>query len=728
MVGRMLLPSLGGTPSVWNTCVVFFQAVLLLGYGYAHFGARKLTIRQNVLVHWILLGAVCFLLPIQLMTDWAVPTESSPIGWLLGQLMLCVGIPFFVISSNAPLLQRWYCKATQSEDKDPYFLYAISNVGSLGALLLYPLAIEPTWGITTQTVYWLFGFLVLAVSFAACGFQVLRAADQSHETELSTNKEPEADYQPLSWAKRLHFIALAAVPSSLMLGVTTFITTDVGSFPLMWVLPLAVYLLTFILVFAERQVLPHWLVVRVLPPVLLMMPIVTMMDLGTNPILMVTVHLVAFFLVAMMCHGEMARRRPAAEQLTEFYLLMSIGGVVGGAFNALLAPVLFNEVIEYPLMLIAAALLMPSVSETLGKLATARQGEKQILSLTDMYWFLGLGLYIGVAYGVLSVMGVTELSTMGIFVFGVPAMVCYSAVGRTYRFALCYVALIVGCSMVLVDRETIAKERGFFGVNEVALDAENDFKWLVNGRTMHGLQRASQTDSPDPISYFHPEGPVGDVFNQAGLTKDAKVGIVGLGIGSMVAYAKPGQYFDVYEIDPIVVDMASNPEYFNYLSSCKAELRIILGDARIQLGKTTPPDNKGDADDLKYDLLFLDAFSSDSVPTHLVTKEAMELYLKKLKPNGLMVMNITNKFVDLRPIVDGFGNEFNLSTAVRRDILQGDHIDNDGRLSCVFAVLSRDKGLIQRFRKLGSWTSLESGRDACVWTDEHANLFDVLDW
>ena len=721
MVGRMLLPSLGGTPSVWNTCVVFFQAVLLLGYGYAHFAARRISLKRHVLVHWFLLGVVICLLPIQLINDWAVPTESSPLGWLLGQLVLCVGFPFFVISSSAPLLQRWYSKVSGTEGQDPYFLYAISNVGSLGALFAYPLLVEPNWGITAQTSLWFIGFLGLVSAFVACGVLVLRSQRHAYDLNDQARESVTENYTPLSWRQRLHYIVLAAIPSSLMLGVTTFITTDVGSFPLMWVLPLAVYLLTFIFVFARRQVISHSVVVRLVPYALLFMPIVILMDMGASPLMMIAVHVGVFFLVAMMCHGEMARLRPPANQLTEFYLMMSIGGVIGGAFNAMLAPVIFSDVLEYPLMLVAAAAFLPVRGLVADKNITRFDAK-------DIAWAVGLAVMTGVGYAAWNATEIESRLGLTMVMFAIPAMACFATIGRPGRFTLCFGVLMAGCSMSLVEGQTMDKARGFFGVNEVAYDPDSDFRWLVNGRTIHGLQRASQSENPEPLSYFHRLGPMGDIFSLKQLPADAKVAVVGLGVGSIASYAKAGQHFDFYEIDPVVVRMAQDPKHFNYLSSCKAEQRVILGDARIQLGLVDSPDPAKRDEKFQYDLLILDAFSSDSIPMHLMTKEAMSLYLDRLAPGGMMVMNITNKFVNIRPMILGFEQEFGLKTAVRLDLVRGSLFENDGRLSVCFCVLSREQETIDTFLATERWKNVTAERGPQVWTDDHSNIFDILEW
>ena len=305
MVGRMLLPSLGGTPAVWNGCMLFFQATLLAGYAWAHYGPRRLGTRNHLLIHLSLLGVVCLILPIQLWSGWSVPVAGNPLGWLLGQLLLCVGAPFFVVSSNAPLLQRWFSiSGDDAEKSEPWFLYAISNVGSLAALIGYPLVFERWFGLTDQGIFWMSGFLMLVLLFAACAWQVLR------RPATSQPDRPAVDHTPavaIAWKSRWHYIALAAIPSSLMLGVTMVVSTEVGSFPLMWSIPLALYLLSFIFVFARRQLIPHAWMIRLMPLMLLLMPLLTMADMGHNPAVMIGVHFATFFVVAMVCHGELAR-------------------------------------------------------------------------------------------------------------------------------------------------------------------------------------------------------------------------------------------------------------------------------------------------------------------------------------------------------------------------------------------------------------------------------------
>ena len=737
MIGRMLLPSLGGTPAVWNGCMLFFQAALLAGYAWAHYGPPKLGVKNHLLVHLFLLAAVCCLLPMKIVDSWAAPVDSNPMFWLLGQLTLCVGLPFFVISSSAPLLQRWFSlSASETEQgSEPWFLYAISNFGSLVALISYPFVFERIMGLTNQGIFWASGFLLLTCMFANCAWYTLRNA----RPEVLTRPRTKTHTAPLSWNQRVRYIVLAAIPSSLMLGVTTIVSTDAGSFPLMWSIPLALYLITFILVFAKRQLLPHRWIVRATPFFLLAMPLVMTIDLGDNPALMIAAHFAVFFVVAMACHGEMARLRPPVEQLTEFYLMMSIGGVVGGAFNSLLAPVLFNSILEYPIVLIAASLALPAWREIAdGQNSTDRSPAPSWLSI-EKIWAVPVALLV-----LLSGVWAFEYSLLKLFRplvmllgFAVPAAVCILLARSPRRFVPCYALLLLGYPFIHVNHDVTLKQRGFFGVNEIATVGE--FRTLINGRTQHGMQRIEETENPLPLSYYHPDGPVGDLFRQFG-DQQNRIGVVGLGVGTIAAYGQANQQLDFYEIDPIVYQMASDENYFSYLSSARSDVEVILGDARVQLDARRkrmsrltnvawrPNSNETQTKNRLYGMMILDAFGSDSVPIHLLTEEAVELYLDSLDENGLLAIHISSKFMNFIPVGAALSQHFGLHSAVRTDaqLTQADR--QSGRSASRYMIFSRDKETIDRFLDLeNGWQPLKSDRPV-HWTDEHANILDVMIW
>ena len=737
MIGRMLLPSLGGTPAVWNGCMLFFQAALLAGYAWAHYGPPKLGVKNHLLVHLFLLAAVCCLLPMKIVDSWAAPVDSNPMFWLLGQLTLCVGLPFFVISSSAPLLQRWFSLSASETDQgsEPWFLYAISNFGSLVALISYPFVFERIMGLTNQGIFWASGFLLLTCMFANCAWYTLRNA----RPEVLTRPRTKTHTPPLSWNQRVRYIVLAAIPSSLMLGVTTIVSTDAGSFPLMWSIPLALYLITFILVFAKRQLLPHRWIVRATPFFLLAMPLVMTIDLGDNPALMIAAHFAVFFVVAMACHGEMARLRPPVEQLTECYLMMSIGGVVGGAFNSLLAPVLFNSILEYPIVLIAASLVLPAWREIADEQnSTDRSPAPSWLSI-EKIWAVPVALLV-----LLSGVWAFEYSLLKLFRplvmllgFAVPAAVCILLARSPRRFVPCYALLLLGYPFIHVNHDVTLKQRGFFGVNEIATVGE--FRTLINGRTQHGMQRIEETENPLPLSYYHPDGPVGDLFRQFG-DQQNRIGVVGLGVGTIAAYGQANQQLDFYEIDPIVYQMASDENYFSYLSSARSDVEVILGDARVQLDARRkrmsrltnvawrPNSNETQTKNRLYGMMILDAFGSDSVPIHLLTEEAVELYLDSLDENGLLAIHISSKFMNFIPVGAALSQHFGLHSAVRTDaqLTQADR--QSGRSASRYMIFSRDKETIDRFLDLeNGWQPLKSDRPV-HWTDEHANILDVMIW
>ena len=757
MIGRMVLPSLGGTPAVWNACVLFFQAILLGGYAWAHYGPPKLGVRNHLLVHLSLLGGVCFLLPMQLVEDWAVPVDGNPLGWLIGQLVVCVGLPFFVISSSAPLLQRWFGLLGDDGDSEPWFLYAISNTGSLFALISYPFLFERYMGLTDQGWFWAIGFMLLALMFVICAFVTLKSASAEQLNRKKPSQQNlDSNAGPLSWSQRFRYIILAAIPSSLMLGVTTIVSTDVGSFPLMWSIPLALYLLTFVFVFAKRQLIPHRSLTYIMPLLLLLMPLISMIDAGKNPIQLISLHFGIFFVVAMVCHGELSRLRPPVSQLTEFYLMMSIGGVVGGAFNTLFAPVAFNGILEYPLMLIAACFVLPKrgTTESVSGSSSGDMTSRSSWALSDIFRQIGVQPFLvaaclGITWLIVSSFEVPTLVRIA-FGFGIPALICYTIIEYPKRFAICYACLALACPCLLSIREVITKERGFFGVNEVALVEDGEYRILVNGQTVHGKQRADQTTNPDPLSYYHRNGPIGDVFEFYG-SEQKQVAAVGLGVGSLAAYCQSGQTFDFFEIDPVVCKIAQDERYFNYLSSAQGEVNLILGDARIQLdsirgAKLAPPssdfeskfvpvryspavtkdvsDGSGGA---QYDLMIMDAFGSDAVPVHLMTVEAVQLYLELLKEDGLLVFHVSSKFIDFAPLGAGITEHFGLSSAIKVD-LPSEEEKKLGRSPCIYMLMSRNDSLVNKFLDSDrGWGEIKASRKL-IWTDEHANVLDVIRW
>lgn len=623
MIARMLLPMLGGSPAVWNTSMAFFQAALLLGYAYAHGLQRLGSVRRQVAVHAVVLLAAAAVLPVRVPELLGEPQADAPIIWLLSALALSVGAPFAALSATAPLIQAWYARARSAsrEGADPYVLYAASNLGSLIGLVAYPLLVEPTLGLPDQAAWWTAGFLVFGALLLAAGVQAWRAPTACPAPAA----EAEASTRPTTWRDRLIWVGLAAVPSSLLLGVTTHLSTDVAAAPFLWVAPLALYLVTFILAFQAKPILSRdralfW------QGGLLPVAMALLLVRSTNLALLLGVGLTAFFFAALVCHQRLAERRPPPDRLTEFYLWLSLGGVLGGSFNAFLAPILFDNVWEYPLALVLTAL--------------ARPWKRGRLSILEMVC-LAAGLF-AIGGAVLQLRGGTVVLLQ---VFTAVAIACAFLVrDRTWAFVLLLIGMASQTHAALPGSRQLAAERGFFGTLRV--DVRQDAQLgpvhaLYHGTTLHGAQALRPDRRCTPMTYYAPTTPIGQAFAFV-QSRDgsARLGVVGLGAGSVAAYVREADRLRFFEIDPLVARFARDQRYFTYMSDCaRGPVDIVLGDARLKL--TTEPV-------AAYDLLLIDAFSSDSVPTHLLTTEAMRIYLERLAPDGLLVLHLSNRHLNLQ--------------------------------------------------------------------------------
>lgn len=726
MIGKMLLPYWGGAPSVWNTCMVFFQAALLGGYAYAHAVASRPS--SVVLFGHLLLAALpVFLLPVAISQDSASTYRNYPTWGLFTALLLSIGLPFFVIASTSPLLQQWFARSGHPRARDPYFLYASSNAGSLIALAAYPFLIEPTLTLPQQSLVWTWGYVVFVVAIAVCGLTARRRqssvcpSPRLTEAPAESKAAPSGDAAP--GVRRIaRWTLLAFAPSSLLLGVTGYLTTNLTPMPLLWALPLGLYLTSFIFVFAARPPLPHRPLCLSLPMCVLLLLILMLSgatELRGLPVgMLLGLHLVVFFVVSMVCHGELARDRPPPEGLTSFYLWMSVGGVLGGVFNGLLAPMVFRSagLMEYPLVLALGCLACPARKkvEDGGKSARA--------------W--DLAFPVGVVVVVIALLKVVALipgATAGPFhtaiVYGLPAIAVYSFVDRPLRFSLGLGALLfAGMWDASVFGTPLFAERNFFGyvrVTEVRT-AEGEFHRLMHGETIHGAQRLDATDKEGrrmPLTYFHPTGPIGQVFQApvAGFGSPRSVGVVGLGVGSLAYYARPDESWTFYEINPAVIKLARSPRLFEFLEQCRAgELHIESGDARLRLQE---------APQHGFDIIVLDAFNSDAIPAHLLTREALELYLEKLSLSGVLAMHISNRYLDLEPILARSAASFDppLAGASWRD----EDLSAPEKQPSEWVVLAR------RESHLGPliakpWRRLDRHSQAPLWTDEFTYVLSAL--
>ncbi|MGI8440642.1 MAG: spermidine synthase [Thermoleophilaceae bacterium] len=720
MFAKFVLPLYGSTPAVWTTTLLFFQAVLLLGYAYAHAATTRLGVRRQAALHLGLLLVPLVVLPLAVPSGFVPDADATPVLSLLGLLAVSVGLPFFVVSSTAPLLQRWLADTGHPSAGDPYFLYRASNLGSIVGLLGYPLLMEPRLGLTLQGRAWALGYLVLVPLLAACAVALWRyrrptPAEGGIDARLreGAGEAPDAEADaPPTLRRRARWVGLAFVPSSLLLGVTSYLTTDVAPVPLLWAVPLSLYLLSFIVAFspgARSARAQRWIALT-LPWALIGLVLLILLELQRPLWLIAAAHLVGFLVVAMVGHGELARDRPAPRYLTGFYLWVSLGGVLGGLFNAVVAPALFDSLPEYGLAVILAAFLRPR----------AARGEPGPLTR----WFdLGLPLLLALVLGMVLLslrVAPPELQSVGrSMVFGLAAGVLLNFARRPVRMSLGLGAfLLAGGLAATTGERTLERERSFFGIHTVT--ASRGQHRLVNGSTLHGLQAWTPAPRAEPLSYYGRSGPIGQAL--AALPRPesatARTAVIGLGTGTMACHGRAGQRFTFYEIDSTVERIARDPRYFTFLRDCPPAKEVVLGDARLSL-RRAPPDS--------YDLMVADAFSSDVIPVHLVTREALDLYLSKLAPDGVLAVHVSNRYLDLDPVLG------NLAAGRGLTCLAGEESEAEaarvpGRTQSRWVVMARRPEHLGRLPADRRWRPCRREPGNRVWTDDYSNVVSLFRW
>lgn len=702
---KMVLPLLGGTPAVWNTCLLFFQAVLLAGYLYAHLTSRWLSVRAQAVLHMGLLVVALAFLPIAVPASWAPPGTTLPMGWLLGLLTVALGLPFFLLSAGAPMLQRWFAGTQHPHAHNPYFLYAASNLGSFAALLAYPFVIEPRMRISEQSVAWLRTYYGLLVIIGICAVAAFASRRPSMPKPRS-DREPAADPPPNPRA-RARWVLLSFAPSSLLIGVTTYLSTDIASVPFLWVVPLALYLLTFVLVFARRPFLSRELVMHAQLLLGLVLVVALCLPSEAGIIGPATLHLLAFFATALMCHGQLADSRPGAEHLTEYYLWMSFGGMLGGVFNVLVAPILFDSVLEYAIALVIAFALRPSVATT-APAPRARAG--------DVLYPLVVGVVILAVLR--SPRPPSEWFEHGTPLFLVAAMfVVFFFWKRPIRLALGAGAMYAATQLAGDTRsELLMQDRSFFGTYRVR--RVDDYHLLLHGTTNHGGQSVDPARRTEPMTYYYRGGAVEDLFTHLVPTASRRVAIVGLGTGAIACYGRPGERWTFYEIDPLVERIAREPAYFTYLRDCPPQTDVVIGDARLRLAA---------APDAEYDLIVLDAFSSDAVPVHLMTREAVALYLSKLRPGGALIVHISNRYVDLEPVLIALAGDAGLAGAFG-DRSPPDETSGKPYNGSRWVVLAREASGLATLAQAPGWRALQPTSSARLWTDDYTDVLGAIRW
>lgn len=697
LIGKLLLPVLGGSPAIWNTSLAFFQAALLAGYAYAHALQRMATVRRQMAVHLVVLACAAVVLPLKVSTLLGEPWQGAPALWLASTLALSLGPPFAALSATAPLLQAWYARLApgSGEGRSAYTLYAASNLGSLLALAAYPTIVEPLLGLSRQAHIWSlayggFGLLLLGLTAGAW-------------------RAPAAEAAPLAavvadravWRQRIIWMLLAAAPSSLLMGVTAHLTADIASAPFIWVVPLELYLLTFVIAFARRGSAPSqallWIQLAAVPAALLLLA-----DFTAPWPEQLAVLLGAFFVVTLVCHRTLASRRPEDARLTEFYLWMSIGGVVGGGFNAFLAPVLFPGVWEYPAVLVLACLARPS-----------KQYKR--LEGRDLGWI------------VMGVVWVTPLYFTGLNIpdYGRSALMLTPALMAVVMRDRAWAVVILYAAMALageIQGEGRYREhhRSFFGVvhiTEIEPRGMGKTRIMVHGTTLHGAQIQDPARRCEATTYYTPRTVIGRVFRTEQARKpNLHIGAVGLGAGTVASFVRAGDRMRFYEIDPLIAKLTFDPSHFSFVKGCaKGPIDVVLGDARLSLAKEKPG---------QFDLMLIDAFSSDSVPTHLLTVEALRAYLRLLAPDGVLLLHLSNRNLEL------VGPASAAARAAGAHSIEGEHWVEEGtspyaEASGIVLLVAPDARSLERYRAYDpDWSPPK--HTARAWTDDYTNVWGAM--
>jgi SAM-dependent methyltransferase len=649
IIAKQILPWFGGSAAVWTTCVFFFQLVLLGGYAYAHGIVRFIPPRLQLIIHVLLLGASLAVLPIVAAAGWK-PTGAEDPSWrILGLLIATVGLPYFLLATTSPLAQAWYARRFHS----PYRLFALSNLASLAALLCYPIAVEPLVTTHVQALAWSWGYALFVLLCAGTALYTMRAAVGVETPVMHIASDPAPRI-----AERLQWVLLPAIASFVLLAVTNHLTQNVASIPFLWILPLSLYLLSFILCFDGRG----WYRRKAFIPATIvalaaMAWVLHDFKLTHNLKLALPVHAAGLFVLCMFCHGELAAMKPRPARLTEFYLMIALGGALGSLVVSVIAPHALRGDFEMPIGLALAAVALALRLAPVGRLA----------------------LVAGVA---------------------TVAFVSWAAIG--------YVGLVIDDTRVLM--------RNFYASLRTRDEArdEGTVRKLIHGTINHGEQFVDADKRRQPIAYFGPKAGISRAL-EALRHPGMKVGVLGLGAGTLAAWAKPGDTYRFYEINPQVVKLAQTE--FSYLRDSAAKIEIVLGDGRLSLEREPPQG---------FDMLAADAFSSDSVPMHLITREALELYLRHVRPGGVVVFNVTNRYLDLAPVVKRLADSLGLHARLVSHSPDPDSAEYHLYASTDFVLVTADPRLFERPQLADVAEEIKAPAKVSVWTDDFNNLLQAL--
>jgi hypothetical protein len=694
---KMALPIFGGAPAVWTTASMFFQVALLAGYLYAHLISKAVSFRWQVVLHLALLALVFLLLPVRIGEDPGAAAAQEPVTALLRLLALGLGLPFFAIAATAPLLQRWFSQTRHPDAADPYFLYVASNVGSTVALVSFPLVIEPALGLAQQSLIWTWGYALLVLLIAACAVRAWRYRAASGATHAA------AGSAPVPWRERALWVLLAFAPSSLMLGVTQHITSEIAAVPLLWLAPLALYVITFINAFARRPWLKLEWAARLQPLLVILLALVWVLNIYLSVFVL---HLAAFFVTALMCHGELARRRPHAARLTEFYFWIALGGALGGAFNALAAPLLFDSILEYPLAIALACMLRPGP-------APARAG----INWADFALPAALAAVFAL-FVHRDIHPLQQGATAIVLYLEAVGLALYVMHARPLRFGLAVAAALLAMPHLHNVDEVLARHRSFFGVHAVLKDREGGFHVLMHGITVHGAQHLDRAQRLEPTTFYHRDGPLGQFFDALGSGgRFRRVALIGLGTGSAACYREPAREWTLFEIDPLVVALARDRRWFTFLAECAPGAEMLMGDGRLALARMP---------DARFDLVIVDTFSSDAIPVHMITREALVLYFRKLSARGVLMLHITNQYLDLAPVVAVTVADLGLAAMVPGPRLSLPSGGRFAQMESHWMAVARNPADLEALASREGWRAPEPRPGGRPWTDDYSNILQAL--
>ncbi|WP_135504829.1 fused MFS/spermidine synthase [Roseovarius aestuariivivens] len=694
---KIVLPQIGGSPAIWTTAMLFFQTTLIAGYLYAHLLTGRLPVRAQVWVHLAVWAVALVSLPLAIPAAWSFDPEGSAVWQTLLLFAAGVGLPFFALSANAPLIQFWYGRSGGPSAHDPYFLYGASNLGSLAALLGFPLVAEPLFGATSIGLGWAAGYIALGAFLLLSGFCAQGPAAIAPVADRPAAERP-------GMRRIAYWAFLAFIPSSLMLAVTSKISLDLGSFPLIWVVPLALYLLTFVLSFSNRRLMGETPFRIVTALVLVFMGLSFFGLLGrTLDWTSVGLLIVGFFIVALFAHRKLYEARPDAAYLTTFYLTMSVGGALGGLFNSIIAPVIFDTLLEAGVTVVLAGLLLLKLD-----------GREMPLPRALLRG-AAIGLAAAIPANLIALLVVAENWTSTVLFLLLGGVICLHVLRRDAVQLYAATVMLFAIGALHLPETSLLRDRSFFGTHIVA--EEKGMRIYGNGTTVHGAQRLSDDNSarPEPLYYYHANGPMGQVMTSERAGDASSVGIVGLGVGSLACYARDHQYWQFYEIDALVDKVARTSEYFRFVNTCTPDAPTHLGDARVVLAAQ---------EEVKYDILVIDAYSSDSVPVHLTTLEAVQLYMDRLAPDGVLVFHISNRYYRIdRPLGRAAAE---LGLVGRYQNYKGNASVDPGDTASVVVTLSRSKAALGDLSEDPRWEPLrnDGGR---VWTDDFANLLSIME-